>query len=138
MGSVNNSVNGQAIHKIKHKESLSQIDCNLIKMASASAQSLLLRNSFLIGKQHFLKDQKNILSVISHNRKFTSGNTRFDVDTHGYIKPAPRQEPLVSGSVKILLVTCLGIYLGVNISKSMVKFLEEYEIFIPDEDEDDD
>ena len=53
-------------------------------------------------------------------------------------RPAPRQEPMVSGSVKILVVTCLGIYFGVNISKSMVKFLEEYEIFIPDEDEDDD
>ena len=53
-------------------------------------------------------------------------------------RPAPRQEPIVFGSVKILLVTCLGIYFGVNISKSMVKFLEEYEIFIPDEDEDDD
>jgi hypothetical protein len=40
--------------------------------------------------------------------------------------------------VKVFLAVSFGLYLGAKLSMRMVAFLEEYEIFVPDEDDDDD
>ena len=54
-----------------------------------------------------------------------------------YSRPEPATEPLHLGLVKIFLAISLGVYIGAKLSMKMVKFLEEYEIFVPDEDDDD-
>ena len=54
-----------------------------------------------------------------------------------FFRPDPTGEPLAQGLVKVGLVISLGLYVGARISMSMVAFLEEYEIFVPDEDDDD-
>jgi len=59
------------------------------------------------------------------------------LDQFGYIKPEPQQQSLLGAGVKIALVVSFGLYLGVLVSTSMVSYLEEYNIFVP-EDEDDD
>ena len=51
-------------------------------------------------------------------------------------RPAPGR----AGSVevmKVLLVSVLGLYIGAFASQRMASFLEENDLFVPDEDDDD-
>ena len=47
------------------------------------------------------------------------------------------KEPLPLGLVKIFLAVSVGVYIGAKLSMKMVTFLEEYEIFVPEDDDDD-
>eukprot|EP00091_Calanus_sinicus_P018480 TRINITY_DN4236_c1_g1_i2.p1 TRINITY_DN4236_c1_g1~~TRINITY_DN4236_c1_g1_i2.p1 ORF type:complete len:126 (-),score=39.52 TRINITY_DN4236_c1_g1_i2:35-412(-) len=71
-------------------------------------------------------------------KKLSTGRILSVIDKHGFIKPEPATEPLHLGLVKVFLAITLGLYLGAKLSMKMVAFLEEYEIFVPDEDDDDD
>ena len=42
-----------------------------------------------------------------------------------------------AGVIKLALVSALGLYLGATISQRMAAFLEENDLFVPDEDDDD-
>eukprot|EP00090_Calanus_glacialis_P009442 TRINITY_DN17814_c0_g1_i1.p1 TRINITY_DN17814_c0_g1~~TRINITY_DN17814_c0_g1_i1.p1 ORF type:complete len:127 (-),score=41.38 TRINITY_DN17814_c0_g1_i1:39-419(-) len=74
----------------------------------------------------------------SDPRKLSTGRILSVIDKHGFIKPEPATEPLHLGLVKVFLAVSLGLYLGAKLSMRMVAFLEEYNIFVPDEDDDDD
>ena len=51
--------------------------------------------------------------------------------------PPPPERNILSAAAKVGLVLAGGLYLGAGLSKRMVSFLEENEIFIPEEAEDD-
>lgn len=52
----------------------------------------------------------------------------------GAILPKPERVPL--GLPKVLLVVGVSVFVGGTISKNGAEFLEEHELFIPDEDDD--
>ena len=56
---------------------------------------------------------------------------------HFLARPPPPNQNILSAAVKVGLTLAAGLYLGAELSKKMVNFLEENEIFIPEEAEDD-
>ncbi|GBM30526.1 hypothetical protein AVEN_264985-1 [Araneus ventricosus] len=54
----------------------------------------------------------------------------------GAVLPKPQKMPF--GLVRVLLTVLPGLYLGATISKEAAAFLEENDIFVPDEDDDED
>lgn len=54
----------------------------------------------------------------------------------GAFLPQPEKTPF--GIVRVLLTVLPGLYLGATISKEAAAFLEENDIFVPDEDDDED
>jgi hypothetical protein len=52
----------------------------------------------------------------------------------GAILPKPEKVPF--GLLKVLVVVGLSVFIGGTISKNGAEFLEEHELFIPDEDDD--
>ncbi|XP_067334300.1 essential MCU regulator, mitochondrial-like isoform X2 [Channa argus] len=54
----------------------------------------------------------------------------------GGIRPKPRKTPL--GLIRIALVVVPFLYLGTQISKTFAALLEEHDIFVPEDDDDDD
>ena len=54
-----------------------------------------------------------------------------------FFRPEPVKEPLHIGLLKVALTICVGLYVGAKFSMRMVAFLEEYNIFVHEEDDDD-
>ncbi|XP_019966909.2 essential MCU regulator, mitochondrial [Paralichthys olivaceus] len=54
----------------------------------------------------------------------------------GAILPRPRKTPF--GLVRIALVVVPFLYVGTQISKNFAALLEEHDIFVPEDDDDDD
>ncbi|XP_015236055.1 essential MCU regulator, mitochondrial-like isoform X2 [Cyprinodon tularosa] len=54
----------------------------------------------------------------------------------GAILPKPRKTPF--GLMRIALVVIPFLYVGTQISKSFAALLEEHDIFVPEDDDDDD
>ncbi|XP_034449087.1 essential MCU regulator, mitochondrial-like [Hippoglossus hippoglossus] len=54
----------------------------------------------------------------------------------GAILPRPRKTPF--GPVRIALVVLPFLYVGIQISKNFAALLEEHDIFVPEDDDDDD
>ncbi|KAK2833812.1 hypothetical protein Q5P01_017701 [Channa striata] len=54
----------------------------------------------------------------------------------GAILPKPKKTPL--GLIRIALVVVPFLYLGTQISKNFAALLEEHDIFVPEDDDDDD
>ncbi|GFY64135.1 hypothetical protein TNIN_451741 [Trichonephila inaurata madagascariensis] len=50
----------------------------------------------------------------------------------------PKPEKMPFGLFRVLLTVLPGLYLGATISKEGAAFLEENDIFVPDEDDDED
>merc|ERR1711892_902623 len=59
------------------------------------------------------------------------------IDQAGLVRPPPPLRPQY-GLLKAVLNTCFGIYVGAFISQKMAAFLEENELFVPEDDEDED
>ena len=57
------------------------------------------------------------------------------VTEQGRPPPPPHTQ---AGLLKAVLTTTLGLYIGAFISQKMAAFLEENELFVPEDDEDDD
>merc|ERR1711909_250579 len=57
------------------------------------------------------------------------------VDSAGLVRQPVTPSPH-SCLVKAVLITTLGIYLGASISQKMAAFLEENELFVPQDDDD--
>eukprot|EP00092_Neocalanus_flemingeri_P071041 GFUD01087269.1.p1 GENE.GFUD01087269.1~~GFUD01087269.1.p1 ORF type:complete len:115 (+),score=15.22 GFUD01087269.1:96-440(+) len=70
-------------------------------------------------------------------RNISTGRICHVINKSGLIRPEPATEPLHLGLVKILLTVFLGLYIGTSFSMKMVAFLEEYNIFVPDDEDDD-
>ena len=51
-------------------------------------------------------------------------------------RPEPERTTHV-GLIKLALISALGLYLGATISQKMAAFLEENDLFVPDDDDDD-
>merc|ERR1719244_2440792 len=85
--------------------------------------------------QYIARRNQETNSIIK--RKLSTSRLLSVSDKYGHIRPDPVGEPLAQGLVKVGLVVSLGLYVGARISMSMVAFLEEYDIFVPDEDDDD-
>ncbi|XDV11006.1 hypothetical protein PO909_000077 [Leuciscus waleckii] len=56
--------------------------------------------------------------------------------TKGGILPKPQKTAF--GLVRIMMVVAPFLYVGTQISKSFAALLEEHDIFVPEDDEDDD
>ena len=54
----------------------------------------------------------------------------------GAFLPKPKKTPF--GILRVMLTVLPGLYLGATISKEGAAFLEENDIFVPDEDDDED
>ena len=54
----------------------------------------------------------------------------------GAIKPKPTESPL--GPLLVLGAVIPGLFIGAQISKSVANFLEENDLFVPDDDDEDD
>lgn len=66
-------------------------------------------------------------------------NRRLQRETETKI-PAFRPNPARATHVelvKVLLVSVLGLYIGASVSRRMASFLEENDLFVPDDDDDD-
>jgi len=60
-----------------------------------------------------------------------------DIDSStGLVRPEPERTTHV-GLIKMALISALGLYLGATISQKMAAFLEENDLFVPDDDDDD-
>merc|ERR1719468_600790 len=60
-----------------------------------------------------------------------------DIDSgSGLVRPEPERTSH-AGLLKMLLISSLGLYLGASISQKMAAFLEENDLFVPDDDDDD-
>lgn len=77
------------------------------------------------------KNSGHYLSDITH----TSVRSRVTTDTGAFL-PEPKKTPF--GLLRVLLTVLPGLYLGATISKEGAAFLEENDIFVPDEDDDED
>lgn len=64
-----------------------------------------------------------------------SVRSRVTTDTGAFL-PEPKKTPF--GLFRVLLTVLPGLYLGATISKEGAAFLEENDIFVPDEDDDED
>lgn len=60
---------------------------------------------------------------------------RVTTDTGAFL-PQPKKTPF--GILRVMLTVLPGLYLGATISKEGATFLEENDIFVPDEDDDED
>lgn len=69
----------------------------------------------------------NLNHVLKRNRVTT--------DTGAFL-PEPKKTSF--GILRVLLAVLPGLYLGATISKECAAFLEENDIFVPDEDDDED
>ncbi|XP_071330518.1 essential MCU regulator, mitochondrial [Trachinotus anak] len=54
----------------------------------------------------------------------------------GAIRPKPKKTPF--GLIRIALVVVPFLYVGTQISKNFAALLEEHDIFVPEDDDDDD
>lgn len=54
----------------------------------------------------------------------------------GAVLPNPKKVPF--GLLRVLLTVLPGLYLGATISKEAAAFLEENDIFVPEDDDDED
>eukprot|EP00092_Neocalanus_flemingeri_P071042 GFUD01087270.1.p1 GENE.GFUD01087270.1~~GFUD01087270.1.p1 ORF type:complete len:118 (+),score=20.62 GFUD01087270.1:117-470(+) len=75
--------------------------------------------------------------LVGGARSISTGRICHVINKSGLIRPEPATEPLHLGLVKILLTVFLGLYIGTSFSMKMVAFLEEYNIFVPDDEDDD-
>lgn len=66
----------------------------------------------------------------------TVGHRSATTTSTGAYKKEPHSTPL--GLVKVLLTVLPGLYVGAAISRTCAAFLEENDIFVPEEDDDDD
>ncbi|KAF7288044.1 essential MCU regulator, mitochondrial-like [Rhynchophorus ferrugineus] len=55
---------------------------------------------------------------------------------HGVILPEPHSTSF--GLVKVVLTVATGLLIGAGISKNIANFLEENDLFVPEDDDDDD
>jgi len=55
---------------------------------------------------------------------------------NNYSRPEPERTTHV-GLIKTALITALGLYIGASISQKMATFLEENDLFVPEDDDDD-
>ncbi|KAM6966636.1 essential MCU regulator, mitochondrial [Tautogolabrus adspersus] len=68
-------------------------------------------------------------------RTVTPGRTAV-TSSSGSILPKPKETPF--GLVRIALVVVPFLYVGTRISKNFAALLEEHDIFVPEDDDDDD
>merc|ERR1711915_63047 len=59
------------------------------------------------------------------------------LDHAGLVRPAPPRT-CQAGLLKAFLTSAIGLYTGAFISQNMAAFLEENELFVPEDDDDDD
>ncbi|XP_052410465.1 essential MCU regulator, mitochondrial-like [Carassius gibelio] len=69
--------------------------------------------------------------VVSQQQHRTAVNT-----TSGAILPKPKKTAF--GPLRILMVVAPFLYVGTLISKNFAALLEEHDIFVPEDDDDDD
>lgn len=75
--------------------------------------------------------------LMCHNIPSTVTPCRTAVTTSsGAILPKPKKTPL--GLFRIALVVVPFLYVGTQISKNFAALLEEHDIFVPEDDDDDD
>jgi len=94
----------------------------------------LTRNVSILGA---LARSDKLISASSGSRQFSTGRIFHINDKDGLIRADPTTELLHHGLIRVVLAVSLGVYIGARLSMKMVAFLEEYEIFVPDEDDDD-
>ncbi|CAL1285640.1 unnamed protein product [Larinioides sclopetarius] len=79
----------------------------------------------------------NISTINYPLKKITAVPIRHAVITEtGAVLPKPNK--MSFGVVRALLTVLPGLYLGATVSKEGAAFLEENDIFVPDEDDDED
>ncbi|XP_055950380.1 essential MCU regulator, mitochondrial-like [Argiope bruennichi] len=84
-----------------------------------------------------LRLASNIYMMNYPLKKMTTVPIRHAVTSEtGAVLPKPEKMPF--GPVRVLLTVLPGLYLGATISKEGAAFLEENDIFVPDEDDDED
>ena len=72
-------------------------------------------------------------SISQNVAKVPSRNTQVFTEAGGV---CPKPEKVKFGLAKVLLVVCPFVYIGATISKNGAAFLEENDIFVPDDDDD--
>ena len=78
-------------------------------------------------KMPILHDRKCLNVIFNQSRSAVFSET-------GAILPKPDRVPW--GMAKVSVVVFLSVYIGGTISKNGAAFLEEHDIFVPDEDDD--
>ena len=61
---------------------------------------------------------------------------RYATSPSGAILPEPKRPRF--GIIGVICAVSLGLFIGATISKNIANFLEENELFVPEEDDDDD
>lgn len=92
-----------------------------------------VRNMYSASSKSF--SNKNTGGLHGTNINFVFIRHRVTTDTGAFF-PQPKKIPF--GIVRVLLTVLPGLYLGATISKEGAAFLEENDIFVPDEDDDED
>uniref|UniRef100_UPI0037E9AA16 essential MCU regulator, mitochondrial n=1 Tax=Semicossyphus pulcher TaxID=241346 RepID=UPI0037E9AA16 len=84
-----------------------------------------------------LRNARSSLLAPSHGpgRVVTPGRTAVSTSSGG-ILPRPKKTPF--GLIRIALVVVPFLYVGTQISKNFAALLEEHDIFVPEDDDDDD
>jgi len=103
------------------------LDNKLITKTMALALTRLSRLPFAVLKDAVLNRGKSTNVVLHQNRSVA-------YSVNGAILPKP--EKVSWGLPKVVLTVVLSVYIGGSISKYGAEFLEEHEIFVPDEDDD--
>lgn len=66
-------------------------------------------------------------------RRFSKSRWEFK---SGALKPKPEENRL--GPILVVCAVLPGLFIGAQISKSVANFLEENDLFVPDDDDEDD
>uniref|UniRef100_A0A1A7YC53 Essential MCU regulator, mitochondrial n=1 Tax=Iconisemion striatum TaxID=60296 RepID=A0A1A7YC53_9TELE len=76
------------------------------------------------------------LSAVRKGRFYPMSPSDVSETSTGAILPRPKKSPF--GLVRIALVVLPFLYVGTQISKNFAALLEEHDIFVPEDDDDDD
>lgn len=104
--------------------------------AASSAVNMASSLSRLLGVSA-LKNARISLRILGNSPVNAVTQCRANVTTSsGAILPKPKKTPF--GLIRIALVVVPFLYLGTQISKNFAALLEEHDIFVPEDDDDDD